>query len=190
MFEFFTHLLNAFQNASKRNIVALFAFLFVICIGCFFWERWTASFRLTRLERASGILEHVSHVPGADTNQVIILSGRIVRQLADIIGLEEAPSKKHSFALRLILGFCPWFLLGLLFVPTALRKGKREASAIFGAWAVGIIFAVICAFLPEGQWPWRYLLVYPSISFVVFMGLMVVIALTASTKQKTTVKEG
>ena len=185
MFEFFTHLLKAFQNTSKQNIVALFGFLLVMSVGGFLWERWTASFRLTKLERASGILEHISRVNGIDTNRVVVLSEQIIKQLADIIRVGEPPSKKHNFILRLALGFCPWFLLGLLFIPTVFRKGKAEAGAVFGAWAVGFIFAFVCAFLPEGQWPWRYLLIYPSISFLAFMGLVVVVAVSASTKQRT-----
>ena len=109
--------------------------------------------------------------------------------MGDIIRVGEAPSKKHNFILRLALGFCPWFLLGLLFTPTLFRKGKTEAGAVFGAWAVGFMFAFVCAFLPEGQWPWRYFLIYPSISFLAFMGLVVVIAVSASKKQSADGKE-
>ena len=186
MFEFFTHLLKAFQNASKRQVAALIAFLIVLFIGVVCWERWTAGFRLTKLERASSILEHISRINGVDTNQVVTLLTNITDQLADIL-VKQAASVGHSFLVRLGLGFSPWFVLSLLFVPSVLRKGKKEASAVFGVWAIGTISAFICAFLPEGQWPWRHVLIYPGSSFLLFMIFVIVVAVGASsaTKKKT-----
>jgi len=190
MFEFFTAVFKVFENPSKKTLAAFFGLLILFSIGWFMWERWTASNRLTKLERASTILEHVSKVNPAETNQVVILSGQIIKELAGILGKEQAPAPKHSFILRLLLGFSPWFVLSLCFAPGVIRKGKSEAGAVLGAWCVGGIIAFIGAFLPEGQWPWQYLLIYPGLSFLIFTVLMIVIAVIASKKQKPEGKEG
>lgn len=104
MFEFFTQLLTAFQKATRKQIIGLLTFLAVLGLAFILWERWTANFRLTKLERATAVLEHLSQLPGSDTNTIQRLSNHVVMQVTEILDL-PSPSKKHSYLSRVLLGF-------------------------------------------------------------------------------------
>jgi hypothetical protein len=184
MFQFFSDLLKAFQNANGGHKLLLVLLLIAGCAGVVCWERWTAGFRLGKLERSARILEQVSHVDGVDTNQVRTLSRHIATQLEDILGLQQVTVPTHSYAVRFGMGFIPWFILSLVFLPSVARQGKSEASAVFGAWAVGAIVAALCAFFPEGRWPWRHVLKYPIAVLVLAFLCGMVAAIGSATRTK------
>jgi hypothetical protein len=184
MFQFFSDLLKAFQNATGGHKILLVLLLCAGCAGVVCWERWTAGFRLGKLERSARILEQVSHLDGVDTNQVRILSRHITTQLEDILGLQQVTVPVHSYAVRFGMGFVPWFVLSLMFLPSVVRKGRSEVSAVIGAWAFGAIVAAICAFFPEGQWPWRYVLKYPIAVLVLAFMCGMVAAIGSATRRK------
>ena len=184
MFEFFNNILKLWQGSSRRqrgSLVILFIVI-VLCVGVY--ERWTAGFRLAKLERSAHILQTVAQVPAADTNALAVITHSISSQLADVVGTARAESTGHSLITRFLIGLVPWFALGLLFVPSALRKDRSELSAAYGAWGFGIFFSLLAMFLPEGPWPWPHILVYPFLSLIVFIGFVMVIASSRGKKSQ------
>jgi len=178
IFQFLSDLLKALLNSSGWQKLILVILLAVACVGLVGWERWTAGFRLTKLERSVRIIEQVSHIQGVDTNQVLTLSHHIMKQLAEVLRPDgESIAPMHPYSRRLVMGIIPWLLMSILLIPSALRKAESVWSLFIGVFVIGGIVAAGLANLPEGQWPWRYVLWYPIAVFLIsfFCGLIAAI---------------
>lgn len=184
MFEFFNNILKLWQGSSKSQRGGLIAFFICLILAVGVYERWTAGFRLSKLERSAEVLTAVSQVPSTSTNDVASIAQSITSQLADVVGVDNGVVKRRSLISRFLVGLVSWFLLGLAFVPNAIRKDRSELTAAYGAWGFGVFFSVLAMFLPQGHWPWPHLLVYPILSLIIFMGFVMAISASSSKKTK------
>ncbi len=186
MFEFFTQLLATFQQASRRQLFALFTFLAILVLVAGLWERWTAGFRLTKLERATAILEHVSQIPGTDTDAVQRLADHVTGQVAAILAIPGPSAVSHTYLTRVGVSFLVWFGLSLFMLPSVLRKSKSKGATLLGVLILNLLPALLSGLFPEGNWPWRHVVLYPLVVLVItfFIGLVAAIAIPSFVKAR------
>jgi len=170
MIDFLTQIIRTLQNASKKQIGELLLILTLIAIGVALYERWTASFRLSKLQRAASVVESLAKAHNISTDRLNIVSTAIIAQLQEVICPDHIAGKRQAKGLRFLVGLTPWIALSLFFLPGIIRKGD-EMHAIWGAWAFGVITSFCTMFFPEVYWPWFHLLVYP---FVVLFSAFIV----------------
>ena len=176
MFEFLSSILKLWQGSSNKQRFGLVFFVIVIFLGVVLFEKWTAGFRLSRLEHSASILQIVAQVPEVNTNEVSAIAHSITTQLSDIVGCSQKETNGHSLFVRYLFSLIPWFFLGAILFVSALRKDRSEISAAYGIWGFGIIFSILAMFLPEGNWPWPHIAIYPLLFLIVFIGFTMIIA--------------
>ncbi len=169
MFEFFNNILKAWRESSSGQRFGLVIFLTIIVVGVGLYEKHTATFRLTKLERAAQIINYISLSASADTNAVADISHSIIFQLKEIVSPSSSISPSHSLFTRFRYGLVFWIMMSLLFILSAIRKGEGEIKAAYGSLAYGAIIAAIAMFLPEGFWPWLHVFIYPILSLVILL---------------------
>ena len=185
MFEFFNNVLKAWRDSSPGQRSGLVIFLLLVVVGVGIYEKQTATFRLTKLERAAQIIHSMPATSPADTNAIAEISHSIISQLKDIVSPSSAMAIRHSLFSRFRYGLMFWIVIGLLFIPSAIRKGREEIKAAYGAWAFGTIVSAIAMFLPDILWPWFHIVVYPILSLVILVGFLAVVGSAIGKKDTT-----
>jgi len=184
--ELLKELLSMLQTASRKQLLLCLGILVLIGIAAGLWEHWTAGFRLTKLERAAGILEHIATVPGNDATNAKRIADHITHQVAAILDVPSASLPQHSYLQRVAIGGAGWFGLNMLIALTTFRRNERKASTFLGMTFASLLPALVAGLFPDGSWPWRHLLWYPvgTTVGIFFLALVAAIIIPSFTKAR------
>ena len=173
MYESIPQLVKAFQIDSWKQVRGLILSLAIIALGVTIYERWTATFRLSRLDKAASILDKVVNVGCVDSNQAVSVSNEIITQLRTVISNEKKTHPTHTYISKFIVGLVPWFLFAIT-LKRAFFVSKKNNSEVGAFWPVvifGMMVSLLAMFLPEMKWPWAHIAYYPLAVFVAFVGI-------------------
>lgn len=182
MFDFLVNVLKLWRESSNRQRIGLVFFVVVIFLGIVLFEKWTAAFRLSRLDRSASILQIVSQVPEVNTNAVSAIAHSITTQLSAIVGCSQKETQGHSLFVRYLVSLIPWCFLGVIIYISVHRKDRSEISGVYGVLGFGVFFSFLAMLLPEGKWPWTHIAIYPILFFAVIIGLTMIFASSHGTK--------
>ena len=176
-------------DLTRKQVILVITFLVLTALSIILYERYTSTFRLTRLETATHLLKELVELkprvesdPDLKTTHDSLLSA-----LNSIVGTVEVEQKHtpHSFTARLIGGLWMWIIFGIAMG----NSNSTDKTARYAVWVLGTIISLICVPLPEGAWPWRHYLLYPIVSIsMIFLALMI-LGITASSKEKKEAKK-
>ena len=163
---------------SYRRFLALGGLLALLFGGLYGYEAYTASFRLSRLQKSADLLVRLHDL---ETNTVTgspalqhsmkLLQERAAATIEATPNLPEWRPTKLRFSLdsawMFLAGSAQWFLFGLL----PFGKWKNPEGRKDGEMKLTIAFAlgVGATFTPAIWWPWFHLLFYPFLAAAVLL---------------------
>lgn len=171
-------LLRYLEDLSARRFFGLLIFLLVLAGAALYYERYTANFALTRLEKASALLKELesSKYEGQSSKELAEMHREIAMQLRGLLVNEREKSQtaevKSDFSFpipeRVLLwktfaGGALWLLLAILILIFSSDKSAKFAGFL-GFLILAIPFSVLGGLLPTIYWPWFNLIVYPLLS--------------------------
>lgn len=163
--------------------------------GIVFYEAYTASFRLGRLQKSAELLARLQELETNGTNgpPEIQRARQQLRELT-LTTIEMTPARlelvpsKLSLSLdslwKFLAGSALWLVLALLQLHRWKQPaGRREA---LGHIAFAIFAGVVATLLPAVWWPWFHLLIFPNLLVVTVLAfaLPFVVVLSAMGKAK------
>jgi hypothetical protein len=103
-----------------------------------------------------------------------------------ILALPGPAAVSHPYLTRVGVNFLVWFGLSLFMLPSALRKSSSKGATFMGVLILNILSALLCGLFPEGNWPWRHVVLYPlALLAVTFLaGLVAAIAIPSFVKAR------
>lgn len=170
MADFFSELLKFFSKLSWRKLFALLVFAVVALAVLFLYEQYTASFRLSRLQKATDLLAHLQEIQAHGTNSTRDFQRAYAAVLAQTIeAVEEKPislkfiPSTYTFSMdslwRFIAGGALWFVLACFQIPK--MKTKEGSAAFSGLLILAAASGFVGMFIRPIWWPWFHLLIYP-----------------------------
>lgn len=186
------------DNPSWKKAVFFIVFIAMVISGVAFYEYYTASFRLARIQKEAELLTHLRQIPIQDTNIVISLAeaqNLLITRTEDII--KERPlssvlvipefefSKQNlwNFLAGAIFFWVSGFILSMKGVFSN-KEGdsKKQRRDIF---LINLLLGVFTGFLgmyiPHIWWPWFHIFIYPFLfSFGLVLILIPIIVITAA----------
>lgn len=187
-------LLKILENVTPRRFMLLVGLLTVLVLGGLFYERYTASFALTRLEKSVALLRQLEASPSSAgrEKEIAEINKRLITQFHALIVEDENralartllfPVPDHAWLWKFTAGALPWLLLSIATFLESRRKVDNAFTAFLYAQIGVLFFAGLGALLPTIGWPWFNLVIYPS-SSVVLVLLVVAIPAFRSTRER------
>jgi len=166
-----------FAEFTWRRLFAGFVLLAVILLV---YERYTCSFRLSRLQKATELLLRLQEVQSSKTNSTpdmqrawTALASQAAKAIeAEPPSFEFIPAKLtfSTDSLRKFLaGGCLYFVFALFQLPKVQQKAGRDAlgTTVMLAVAAGGVATQV----PTVWWPWFHVLIYPLL-FIAVVGVI------------------
>jgi hypothetical protein len=128
------------------------------------FERTTATWRLSRLERSATLLEHLAQVrrdASADSGETTRLADSLLQQLRAVIQEPPVSATMSPSLLRALVAALPWWLFAIAFAPGVKRGSSSDLAGLLGAVICGVLFGWLGLLLPDGLSPAVYYVVYP-----------------------------
>jgi hypothetical protein len=170
VFQAFERLVTQF---SWRRLTFWILFFIVVVTGFWSYERYTAQFRLRKLEHATALLERLELLrrqPNALQDTTLASAFREIRDQLDTVLRQTSLMPAVSPTVwKGIAGAAPWLLLALAFVPSVRRGESDTAAAIAGVLILAVVFGVLGIVLPTALGPNLLYIVYPLGSFFFIM---------------------
>jgi len=170
---FFETLLKTLLEADRRKLRSIVMVAIVVFGLVCFYEWFTASFRITRLQKATELLLRVQELQNRGTNMAPDLEAArrtLIQQVKAVI--EEKPTlpslallKPGSTVapvLKFVAGGSLCFLWALLLVPQFKRPSARQS--LLGLIVAGALIGLVAILLPAIWWPWFHLFILPGLS--------------------------
>ena len=169
---FFEALFKFFSEFTWRKLLAVIVVVCVVFVGFSLFERYTSSFRLTRLQKAADLLIRVQELQARGTNnspEVDHATGVLISQVTravetepTTINFEFVPSRL-TFSIdwfwKFLAGSALWFVLS--FSQITKLKTKDGRNAFFGALVMAVVSGSVGICVRAFWWPWFHLLIYP-----------------------------
>lgn len=169
---FFDKLIDQF---TWRRLVFLAALLAISTAGIWFFETYTQSYKLARLERQVSLLEKLAVVSAqievkADPDLQAVVSS-LKKQLRDTDVTLPASLELLPWAKKALATAAAWFVFGLFtaMIPNAYTRTRPETASVFaGMTVVASPFVALSIALPTD--PWLNYAIYP-IGHLFLLGL-------------------
>jgi len=165
-------------NFTWRRLTAVLFVSFYLALVLAAYEAFTGHFRLNRIQQATDIaakLQEIESKGFSPDSNLSRLHADLVRQLQETAILKTAsiPSLKPLW--KFLAAMAPWLLFTAAFVFQRLfRRGLYTFSVnplavMLGLGALALIAAVTALFIPTFLWPWGNLVIYPMLTFALFV---------------------
>lgn len=174
-------ILRYLEDFSAKRLFLLFVVLILTAGAALYYERYTASFALTRLEKASLLLKELesSKYEEASAKEIAEMHREITKQLHALLVAEHNKSQNSEWIPRFTVPESPgvwkfvaggslWLLLALV-LPLLTKGVTEKVGAFFGFFIVALFFGAVGSILPTIYWPWFNLVVYPALTFGVII---------------------
>lgn len=174
-----------FAELTWRKLLAAFILL-ALGFGCY--ERYTASFRLGRLQQATELLARLQEVQARSTNSTPDLErARTALMVQAVQAIEEKPVSLDfipstlTFSIdgmwKFIAGGVLWFAVGLFQLSKI--KTKQGRNTLLSLLIVAAASGFVAIQVPAIWWPWFHILIYPWLFIAAVASAFVPIAIIA-----------
>jgi hypothetical protein len=165
-----------------RKFFALLVVLAIMIVAFSGYERYTSSFRLSRLQKSAELIAKLQEIDLTITNNSQELQSdyrALVAQANEAITTKPLSLDIFPTTLRFsmdvlwkfLAGGAVWFVIG--FIMLLKMKGTEAWSALGGSSMIGIIAGFLSIWIPAIWWPWFHLFIYPLIFIFGFFLVMV-----------------
>lgn len=176
--------------------IAIFSLIVGATLGGFvFYEAYTASFRLGRLQKSADLLVRLQELEAGGTNgtaesqraRKLLWERTLAAIEATPVRLELLPAKltlSLDSLWKFLAGSAFWLLLAVFQIKKwKSLPGRKE---ILGQVLVAILAGAGATLVPAVWWPWFHLLVYPYLFMVALLAIAVpfVVLLSAMARAK------
>lgn len=170
MADFFTELLKILGTPTRARLFGLLFLMGFCTLALLSYERYTATFRLSRLEKQTELLTRIRELQMQGTNSAPELE-KARRALIDqaIQVIEEKPitlefvPSKLSFSMdslkKFFAGALFWLVIAACHIPKI--KSKEGKDTFSGVLVCAIISGFAGLFVPPIWWPWFHVLIFP-----------------------------
>ena len=145
----------------KRLVI--FLMILLLTAGAFYsYERFTDSFQLSRIERATILLRELAALRPSVQNDSTLAPVYLMiqKQLVAVLQSSPTPFSMPPIVLKGLAGAAPWMIVSLLFLVAVIR-GTSDPNTLFGGVMFMIIFGLIGMLIPDSLGPNIVYLVYP-----------------------------
>jgi hypothetical protein len=179
-----------------RKFFALLVVLAILLVAFSGYERYTSSFRLSRLQKSAELIAKLQEIDLTITNNSRELQGDYLALVAQAneaittkpLSLDILPTTLHlsmDVLWKFLAGGLVWFAFG--FIMLLKMKGAEAWSALGGSSMIGTIAGFLSIWIPPIWWPWFHIFIYPiifSIGFVLVMIPFVYVSRKIAAKKK------
>jgi hypothetical protein len=158
---------------SQMSWPKLFAGLLLIglgLVGFAFYELYTHSARLNRVEHALSVAEkaqaYLRAVGNKPTRYQLEIYGAAIAEAHAAATEAGTPSSETRSQQKFLTGLLPWILMALVFVGD---KEQKSFTGMFGSIVIGIIAGSVLAYLPDFWWPIGSLGLAPGVTWLVIV---------------------
>lgn len=163
------------ENITLKRVAVLVVLLVALAAGAFLFERYTASFAMTKMERAAALLRQLEQSQSAKAREKELaeISHQLTTQLHAIVVDQKVSSAVALIAFdippnvwlwKFIAAAAPWFLFSCAALTEVRKKPVSSLIAFFVAQVIVSFFGAVGALLPTIAWPWFNMFIFPSIS--------------------------
>jgi len=172
-------------------LITIIVFGLTLLVG---YERYTATFRLGRLQKESDLLARLQEIQMRSTNamtpELIRIQAVLLTNAARTIGerpisLEFVPTKlTFSFdsLWKCFWGGSLWLAFAILWLPKSKSKEGREQ--IKGFFVLAVISGIIGLFVPPLWWPWFHIFIFPWLLIICVLIAIAPFAIVIASFQK------
>lgn len=165
-----------------RKLLALIL-LGAVAFGIFLlYERYTSSFRLSRLQKASDLLIRLQEIEVHRTNSTPELErARIALMTQAAKAIEESPLSLEFIPMKLtfsvenawkfLAGGALWCVIAVF--QLSKLKTKSAKDSVLGFLMLAGLSGFVGVFVPAIWWPWFHILIYPWL-FIAAVGFIAV----------------
>lgn len=172
MSDLLTELLKFFSKPSWRKVITLGCLVIGAIVVLFGYEHYTASFRLSRLQKGADLLASLQKLQNDGTNNTTEFKRAYTALMAQTIeAVEDKPislkfiPSPFIFSIeslwRFVAGAALWLLLAIGQLP---RIKRKEGNAALGSL---LVLAMACGFVAmfvrPVWWPWFHILILPCL---------------------------
>lgn len=175
-------LLKSVVGGSQNKITTLVSLLLLAGVVFIAYERFTASFRLGRLQREAVLLSQIQEIQAKGTNAMtpelsqlntVLLSNASKTITENRFSLEFIPSKL-SFSFdslwKFLTGGILWLAVGVYFLLK--KKTPDYKNTFWGYVTLAGVSGIAGLFVPSIGWPWFHLLIFPWLLIIgIFIAL-------------------
>ena len=197
MGEFLAELTKLLNTPTRRKVLTVLGILLLCAAVILIYERYTATFRLSRLQKEHELLIRLEEVQKGQTNYNNEL--RLAREALTTHTVELLQEKPLSLAfvsanltlswdtaVKFIFSSLGWWAIVLY--NFTLNKSIVSKGDIYGNITIAIVAGVAGAMFPAFLWPWFHLLIFPFLFAISILSLVLSIGLLItsfrSAKQK------
>ena len=156
----FDLLAKVFGDFSWRRLFGLAGLLAALALGLSAFELYTSNFRLSRLERATAVLERLNSLAkdtSGQSTEIAALRHQLERELSDALSTSSrlAALRQSAAAFRVSRGFAvyvagaaPFLLLALVFFLGSGSTRREDALAWLGAGFFGLVIGWLGVLIP------------------------------------------
>jgi len=163
---------SAFSEFTWRRFLALVIVVALLFLGFSFYERYTSSFRLSRLQKSAELLIKVHEMEQAMTNgspELQRASRALVEQSIHAveiapISLDVLPTTLRfstDYLWKFLAGCAAWIAFAASRVPRILRGDKVSRTSALGLLFFAVLVGLAGLAIPAIWWPWFHLVIYP-----------------------------
>jgi hypothetical protein len=167
------------EHFTWRRLTAIILFSIYVALVFAGYELFTGHFRLSRIQQAIDIVAKLQEIESKGIqpeSDLFRLHTNLIRQLQD----SAVPTSLTSLW-KFLTAVAPWLLFtaAYLFVPLN-RAGKlagklrNPAGVLFGLVVLALISGIVAILIPTFLWPWGNLVIYPMLSFALFVLVLVI----------------
>jgi competence protein ComGC len=193
MADFFAELLKIFSEPTWRKIAMVLSLVLASLVALLVYERYTASFRLSRLQKETELLTRLQEIQNRGTNRSPDLDrAQMALVVQTVQAIEEKPFALEFVPTRLTFsmdslwkffaGGTIWWVYGLFQLSKIKTKeGKKE---FYGTLSIALIMGFFAMFVPPIWWPWFHIFIYPWLLMVAVIVVLLPLAIPAFGRAK------
>ena len=140
------------------------------------FERYTSYFQLSRLEKATQILERLHQIEADEKlskeEDLQSIHSKLVSELNLTISRREISFSLDYRFYKFLAGAAPWIFLSLIYIFGFRKKDADRTVGALAALFFGAVFGAIGLLIPDLFWPWLNFVIYPIGHFFLFIKLM------------------
>jgi hypothetical protein len=161
-----------FSEFTWRRFLALIILFGLLVLGFSLYERYTSTFRLSRLQRSAELLIKVHEMESAITNgspelqhaSHMLVDRSIHAVEIEPLSLDVLPTRLRfstDYLWKFLAGCAMWVALAISRVSKIVRGDKASRTSAFGLLLFSILAGLVGIAIPPIWWPWFHLVVYP-----------------------------
>lgn len=161
-----------FSEFTWRRFLAFLIFVGLLFLGFLVYERYTASFQLSRLQKSAELIITIHNMEMSITNgsTAIQKAGHSLAEQsiqaveAKPLSLDILPTTLRfstDYLWKFLAGCAAWIALSISRMPRIVRGDKASKATATGFLFFGILAGLIGLAIPTFWWPWFHLVIYP-----------------------------